>query len=239
VTRRYRAVLFDLFGTVVHFRAHPRTLAFEWLADELTRTCPGMDFDGFVAALHEVSRELEAVKRRDHFEVPSRERFRRALARLDPAGAHDDAAERLSLVHMAHLTAQTELPPDHSVLLRELAGRYRTGLVSNFDHAPTARAILATHAVAGCFEVIVVSDEHGRRKPHPAIFAAALAPLGVDAGKALYVGDTHADDVVGALEAGLDVAWINRRGAEVPAPRPTHVLGALTDLRAVLGRGDS
>jgi putative hydrolase of the HAD superfamily len=235
VNRPYRAVLFDLFGTVVHFRAQPRTMAFEWLGDELARTCPDLDFDRFVAALAEVSRELETVKRRTHVEVPSRERFRGALARLDPGGAHDAAAERLSLAHMAHLAAQTELPPDHSVLLRELAGRYRTGLVSNFDHAPTARAILATHAVAECFEVVVVSDEHGRRKPHPAIFAAALAPLGVGAGEALYIGDTHADDVVGALAAGLDVAWINRRGGEVPAPPPTHVLASFGELRGVLG----
>src|SRR5439155_9235244 len=103
-------------------------------------------------------------------------------------------AERLSLAHMAHLAAQTRLPAGHDAVLNDLGGRYRLGLVSNFDHAPTARRILADHGIARCFDPIVISDEVGRRKPHPAIFAVALRAIDVRADEALFVGDSVTDD---------------------------------------------
>jgi len=237
MTPRYRVVLFDLFGTIVHFRTPPSGAAgggaFDWLRGPLAATRPDLSIEAFGAALIEVSRELNAMRHPDHREVSSRERFRRALARL---GGDEQGAAALSRAHMAHLDAQTELPAAHASLLRELAPRYRIGLVSNFDHAPTARAILARHGVDGCFEITVISDDVGVRKPHPSIFATALEQLAAAPHEALYVGDTPADDIVGAYAAGLDVAWLNRRGAPPPDPAPTYTLTALTDLRRILLR---
>jgi HAD superfamily hydrolase (TIGR01549 family) len=242
VTRLYRVVLLDLFGTVVHFVTPPPGAArgtFDWLRAPLDAQRPGVAFDDFRRALLEVSAELLAARAPHHREVPSRERFRRALARADagtdPASpASTAAAEALSLAHMAHLAAQTEMPAAHVDLLHGLAQRYRVGLVSNFDHAPTARAVLLRHGVADCFHATVISDDFGRRKPHPAIFHAALERLGAQPDDALYVGDTAAEDVVGAQAAGVDVAWLNRHGEAPPDPPPTYTLRALTELRRVL-----
>lgn len=234
MTRSYRALLLDLFGTVVHFRSSPTAApAFTWLREPLARVCPGLALEPFVEALVAVSQEIAAARAPDYREVPSSERFRRALGRLMaavPAGA----ARTLSLAHMAHLSAQTELPAGHAALLRELAGHHRLALVSNFDHAPTARAILERFALVDCFGAVVISDEHGRRKPHPAIFRAALARLAVDTAATLYVGDSVEEDVVGARAVGLDVAWIDRRGRGKAEPPPTYVLPTLPDLRALL-----
>ncbi|MGH7789132.1 MAG: HAD family hydrolase [Candidatus Binatia bacterium] len=235
MARRYRVLLFDLFGTIVHFRT-PRPGAtgggaFEWLRAPLAAARPDLSIEAFAAALIDVSRELSATRHPDHREVSSRERFRRALAQL---GGDQRGAAALSLAHMAHINAQTELPVAHAPLLRELAPRYRIGLVSNFDHAPTARAILARHGVDGCFEVTVISDDVGVRKPHPSIFATALEALDATPGETLYVGDTPDDDIVGAYAAGLDVAWVNRRGAPPPDPAPTYTLTELAGLRRIL-----
>jgi putative hydrolase of the HAD superfamily len=54
-------------------------------------------------------------------------------------------------------------------------------------------------------EVAIVVDSHvvGIEKPDPAIFGFALEALGVDAARAVYVGDTVFFDVVGARAAGL------------------------------------
>jgi HAD superfamily hydrolase (TIGR01549 family) len=242
VTRAYRVVLLDLFGTVVHFVAPPSGAArgtFDWLRAPLGTHRPDLAFDDFRGALLEVGAELLAARAPDHCEVPSRERFRRALARAG-GGAHSaspasaDTAEALSLAHMAHLAAQTEMPPANVDLLRDLAQRYRVGLVSNFDHAPTARAILLRHGVYDCFHATLISDDFGRRKPHPSIFHAALDRLGAKPRDAIYVGDYPADDVVGAQAAGVDVAWLNRRGEAPPDPPPTYTLRELTELRQLL-----
>lgn len=227
MTRRYRAVVLDLFGTVVHFRTAPDpTVA--WLAAPFAAACPGAPFAAFRDALRAVSRALQAERGAEQREVPSRERFRRALAQLGVADLV--AAEALSRAHMAHLADQTWLPPGHGEVLAALAAEYRLGLVSNFDHAETAHAILARHGIAHHFAVALVSESFGRRKPHPAIFAAALAQLGVAPHEALFVGDSHADDVVGAHAAGLDVVWLQADAAPAPGPAPTY---RLVDLRAL------
>jgi len=239
VTRPYRVILFDMFGTVVRFVPPPGDArqTYEWLRAPLAQLHPGIGFEEFRVALLEVSAAIRAEREPHQHEVPSRQRFYRALTRFDARGALapvPEAAERLSLAHMAHLSSQTEMPRAHPELLQQLAGRYRLGLVSNFDHAPTARAILQRFDVHHRFETIVISDDFGRRKPHPSIFHAALQHVGAVPSEALYVGDSAADDVTGAQAAGIDVAWLNRYEDEPPDPPPTHMLRVLTDLRGVL-----
>jgi len=237
VTRAYRVVLFDLFGTVVHFVAPPPGATrgtYDWLRDPLAARRPAIPFDDFRSALLEVSAAISGERSPEHREIPSRERFLRALERFEP-GPDAVTAEALSLAHMAHLAERTAMPDAHPPLLRELGARYRLGLVSNFDHAPTAQSILARHGVHRCFDVTLISDDFGRRKPHPSIFQEALARLGATPAEALYVGDSAADDVIGAQGVGLDVAWINRSDEAPPNPPPTHQLRRLTELRSLLG----
>ena len=52
-------------------------------------------------------------------------------------------------------------------------------------------------------DAILLSSEVGKRKPHPAIFEAALATLGVSAHEAIHVGDRLEADVVGAARVGM------------------------------------
>jgi len=166
-------------------------------------------------------------------------RFERALSRLGvDAGVVADTARELSLAHMGHLAAMTFLPEGHLELLHELGAQHRLGLVSNFDHAPTARRILKDCGVSELFEVILISDEFGRRKPHRAIFEAALASLQVLPQQALFVGDNLTDDVGGARNAGIPVAWISDDGVEIPPGMavPDHTIDQLTQLRELIDR---
>ena len=241
-----RVLLFDLFGTVVHFASRvprveiagtPWRSTMHWLRDAAAHALPDVAFDDLLACLMAVTEEIVRARPPEYREVPSRERFRRALARLGVAERDAAAiAEQLSVAHMAHLAAQTVLPPGHIDVLQVLAERYRLALISNFDHAPTARRILAEHGVAAFFDPIVISDEFGRRKPHPAIFAAALAVAGARPDEAWFIGDSAGDDVVGAHNAGVPVVWVN--GARDPLPRdvplPEHVIAHLGELPALL-----
>jgi putative hydrolase of the HAD superfamily len=70
-------------------------------------------------------------------------------------------------------------------------------------------------------------------KPDPGIFLAAAALLGVEPGQVLHVGDDPALDMVGARDAGLRTAWINRQGEPWPAgmgPPPDLDLPDMTAL---------
>lgn len=242
-----RVLLFDLFGTVVHFAPHVPTIevagtrrrsTLHWLRDVVERELPEVEYDDLLAAVMRVTEELVRGRPPHYREVPSRERFRRALEQLGLTGERTPVlAERLSLAHMTHLAASTMLPAGHDTLLHVLGTRYRLGLVSNFDHAPTARRILADHGIARYFETIVISDEVGRRKPHPEIFATALKALGTSADDALFVGDSVSDDIVGAANAHLPVVWINAKNEALPpdVPAPQYVIADLRELRSIVG----
>ncbi|MFI5395622.1 MAG: HAD family hydrolase [Candidatus Binatia bacterium] len=241
-----RALLFDLFGTLVHFRPRVPTVeaagvpwrsAMHWLQEAAVRELPDVRFDDLLTALMRVTEEVIRQRPPEYREVPSRERFRRALLQLDIDAQQAPAlAERLSLVHMSHLASMTVLPPAHPRVLQQLAARYRLGLVSNFDHAPTARRILDDHGLTGFFEAIIISEDFGQRKPHPAIFEAALRTLEAAAEHALFIGDSLSDDVTGAQNAGLAVAWINAKHDPLPpgARAPDYVVAELSDLLTLL-----
>jgi putative hydrolase of the HAD superfamily len=52
-------------------------------------------------------------------------------------------------------------------------------------------------------DAAVFSSEVGKRKPHPAIYDAALSDLGVAPERALFVGDRLIEDVQGPAELGM------------------------------------
>ena len=123
--------------------------------------------------------------------------------------------------------------------LRELASRgYRLGIISNSNG--TLRDQLDRLGMSERFEMIVDSSEVGVEKPHPEIFQRALAQAGgVEADRALYVGDVYAIDVLGAAGAGMHSILFDPLGqhdqAALPAGAPAcRTLGSLEELTALL-----
>jgi nicotinate-nucleotide--dimethylbenzimidazole phosphoribosyltransferase len=79
--------------------------------------------------------------------------------------------------------------------LRSLAGTVRLAAVTNTSamRSDDVRGLLAAVGLADCFELIITSVDVGAAKPDPAPVRAALAQLGVAAGRALLVGDRTSD----------------------------------------------
>lgn len=243
----YRGVLFDLFGTLVRFdlarlpslelrgRRVPTTIA--GLEELLAAVAPGVGVVGFLDALMAVTRELALERACDHREHPSRERFQRALLHVGVAAeTAADGGVLLSRAHLALLAGATEYPASHRALVARAGATRRIGVVSNFDDTAAAYEILHRHDILGGLDGVVISESLGVRKPHALMMRQALVRIGLPADSVLFVGDTFAEDVVGAQRAGLDVAWIDRAGAGVPdgAEPPTHVVRRLEELAAVL-----
>jgi len=107
-----------------------------------------------------------------------------------------------------------ELFEDVLPVLEELrATGLRIAVVSNGIRDLTA--FVAHHQLD--VDAIVDSRTHGRVKPHPTIFQAALDLLGVAAADAVMVGDSIEEDVEGAQALGMRAILIDRedRHAEV------------------------
>lgn len=245
---RFAAVLFDLFDTLVRFdrgRLPPVTAdgrqvhsSAGVLYPALAAAFPEVSLAAFYEAFRWSYEEAERRRGADHREVPAPERLGFCYARLglDPARVPADLTERLLGLHMACLAAAAEPVPGCAEVLAWLAGRYRLGLVSNFDYTPTVHRILERAGIRDRFDAVVVSDAVGWRKPSAAIFHAAFARLGIQAAGGLFVGDRPEIDVAGAKGVGMAAAWFNPGGAPYPAglPAPDFHLARLTDLGAVL-----
>lgn len=247
--KRYKAVLFDLFNTVALWRPE-RMPKFTWdgetrpstmgaLREVIAREAPTLAFEVFYEAMLAANDELAERRQRELREITSVDRFRTALVKAGRPLSEETTrlALALSARHMELLSGATDIPAEHTALLERLAVTGPLALVSNFDHGPTARRIVERDGAAPFLDPIVISDDHGWRKPHPKIFTDTLEALGVDAGDALFVGDSVADDVTGAHGVGMDVAWVNARGESLPAgiPAPAYEVAAITALEDILG----
>ena len=94
-------------------------------------------------------------------------------------------------------------------MLCELAAAgIRIGLISNTQRCLTS--FQSHFELEGLIAATVSSFEHGRMKPHPSIFQAALDRLGVDAADAVMVGDSLRHDVEGAVRAGMRGVLLHR-----------------------------
>jgi putative hydrolase of the HAD superfamily len=153
----------------------------------------------------------------------------------------DELARFLEGEHAAWEPARRMGDSTHA-LLDSLSERgLRTGLVSNaFDPGWLLHNDLERMGLAERLDVAVFSSEVGMRKPHEAIFAAALGRLGVAPERALFVGDRRFEDVRGAKEVGMRTVqayWFradeDERGleADFEAFTPMDVLNIVRRLR--------
>lgn len=82
------------------------------------------------------------------------------------------------------------------------------------------------------FETVVYASYDTAAKPDAEPFEVALARLGVDAGRAVYVGDTYGADVVGAAEAGLDAVMVG----DLPDDAPVEPVATVATPGELVGR---
>jgi FMN phosphatase YigB (HAD superfamily) len=246
---RYAAVLFDLFDTLVLFDAGRMPLveiegkrvhtSASLLHRRLAEDAPGITLEACYGALGASWREAERLRALDFREVPAPARFRDFLRRLglDPDGVPPQLIEDLIDTHRGALGRAAEFPAHHGPLLRDLGERAQLAVVSNFDYTPTAHDILERAGVLDLFQTVVVSDAVGWRKPHPEIFARALADLGVRPSEALFVGDRADIDVVGAQRMGMPSVWINREAQALPPgiTPPDYEVRDLSELAGIVG----
>jgi len=93
-------------------------------------------------------------------------------------------------------------------VLDVLRARYPLAIVTDAQSA-YARAELHKVGLLSYFDPIIISGDHGYRKPDRRLFQLALDGMGVAAANALYVGNDMFRDIYGAREAGLATVLFN------------------------------
>jgi putative hydrolase of the HAD superfamily len=124
----------------------------------------------------------------------------------DPAGSRACATD---MVRQWERHENFALYEDALPVLEELRRHgLKIGLVSNGQR--DLEEFAAHHALE--VDAIVGSKAHGRIKPHPSIFVAALRALEVAPDEAAMVGDSYEDDIEGARALGMQAILLDRDG---------------------------
>ena len=137
-------------------------------------------------------------------EIEYPELVRECLGSLGAQVDEDELERFLEAEHAAWEPARLIGDSTHALLdvLRDRG--LKTGLVSNaFDPPALLHRDLEQMGLGERLDVAVFSSETGKRKPHPAIFEEAIGRLGVEAGRAVFVGDRRFEDMRGAKELGM------------------------------------
>ncbi len=184
--RTYRAVIFDLFGTLVApYQRWPELIpGFATLLEidanifdhKWTSTAVGRDTGGFRTA------ELA---------------IEHCVQQLGLAATRDQVARAAALQQHNVRLALTQTRPEMLRVLKLLREqRYRTGLISNCDNDTVV--LWPETPFLSAFDATIFSCDVGMMKPDPRIYTLACERLGVPPSQAVFIDDN--EEFVAAAE---------------------------------------
>lgn len=207
---RYRAVLFDWRGTLVHIPepAWHVTRALESIGRPVERDV----VDGVVARIRTAAEAPEFIEAERHVDSSAELHRPISMRMFERAGLDDELADALYRVEWDK-TSRPLYPDVPEVLAGVRALGVKIALVSDihFD----VRADCVEQGIDALIDAYVLSFEHGFQKPDRRMFQMALDALGVEAGEALMVGDWAATDG-GAVSIGITTLILPRPIGPVP-----------------------
>ena len=236
------AVLFDVGGTLLRGRPEvsPRALSLAQLTSRFgPRDWYGSLLDADLLTEMLVDDPTEPMRQR------TLEAVRRWLESRQPTSDEPLDLDELRRVIVVPGSVSGELAPGAREALGSCrAHGLRTVLVSNtlWSASEDFQSDLGALGLEGLIDGVVTSHTVGYRKPHRAIFDAALAIAGVHARDAAMVGDEPYQDVFGAQRIGIRAVWLRpneRRAIPVGEPdgfaiTPDAQIESLAELPEVL-----
>jgi len=193
-----RAVLFDLDGTLFD---RPTSV----------RRCIEAQYNGFPQILGEVPEERYVsrfLELEEHGYVPKEVVYLQLANELSlPSGSSDVLYTDFYARYHRYAIGFPEL---HSTLQRLSAQSLSLAIITNGGEAHQ-RATIRALGIEPYFDVILISEAVGIRKPDPRIFALACERLRVELSEAVFVGDHPSVDIQGARSSGMRSVWRRAR----------------------------
>ena len=217
---RITHVLFDFFGTLVDYSASRVDQGFEGSHRLLRHLGAELAYADFLDAWSSISTEFDKRSARDDREYAMADvgaAFLAGALGREPAVTE---VEAFVVQYLGEWNTGVRYRLGIEDLLGELASEYRLAVVTNTQDTFLVPGHLAAMGLTSLFEAVITSVEVGWRKPHPKIYATALAAVGVSASSAVFVGDSYAPDFLGPEQVGMTAFLIDpQRRAPVPDSR--------------------
>ncbi len=239
-SQRITTVFFDLDETLIEH---------SWIAADLIQSfydahpeaMASVDPGDFGAALRSNANAMwEGMFNVRATEEPARvAMFKNTLnaVQADPA-----LAESMANVFEDYMLKTTRPSPGAEHVLDTLrSAGVRVAIITNGFQAMQTRKI-AHHGFRDRVDHVIISETVGAHKPDPRIFEYALEKTGGVAEESVHIGDHLANDIAGAIGAGLRAALYDPLGErvadieqELNGKTPTYVLSRLEDILPIAG----
>ncbi|MCB0400576.1 MAG: YjjG family noncanonical pyrimidine nucleotidase [Flavobacteriales bacterium] len=215
--RKYEHIFFDLDRTLWHFEENSnkvlRDIYQEFGLQELIPTA-----ELFIDHYKRINEELWVLYRENKITKDTL-RWKRFGDTLRCFQLEDSAlADRIGDYYIYHSPRQTELLPYTREVLDYLHGKgYKLHIISNgFEEVQYIK--MQESAINHYFDVVVLSEKAGVKKPHPYIFKKALKLAGALPVNSLMIGDDFYADILGAKRIGMDQIYFNFDQEQAPEP---------------------
>lgn len=231
---RIKAVVFDLYGTLINIRTDegdPRV--YEEVSKFLGYNHVNVGAEELRDSYLRKIREHLSKSKEDHPDVNVMKVFTEIL--------HEYGEGRMELrlpLYTARLfrslTRRVFEPfPGVYGMLERLRDQYSLGLLSDAQRCYTEPEIRELK-LDWFFDLMLLSSDHGHRKPEPKYFRQALDSLGVRASDAVYVGDNPQRDLVGAKRAGMRMVLVRSTDREYEGYAADAAIADIAELEPVL-----
>lgn len=152
-----------------------------------------------------------------------------AICRLLKEAGEDKTLADQAFAHYFAARQKVHLFDDSLPALKRLSKKLPLAAITN------GNADLKTIGLENYFQGTIAAHEIGAIKPDKRLFEAAVQLLGVAPESILHIGDDIQSDVIGALQAGMQSAWLNRQGSstkqlEKLSLKPQYIVRNLSEL---------
>ncbi|SHK84006.1 HAD-IA family hydrolase [Rhodothermus profundi] len=200
-----RFIYFDLDDTLLDHRAAEQAALADVKA-AFPDVFAHVPLEKLLHTYHTINTELWKQYQQGTIDRPAlmHARFARLI---DALALRNVTPDQLNACYMDRYRQHWRWTPGARDAFLTIAKHFPVGILTNgfaaVQHAKLARfPELRQHTRA-----LVISEEVGVAKPHPALFAQAARAAATEPAAILYVGDSFGSDVVGAQNAGWQVAW--------------------------------
>jgi len=205
---KHKHVFFDLDRTLWDFDKNSSD-ALARLFVELNLIDAGIDNqDSFIKIYQKVNEECWKAYRHGLLEKEEL-RFRRFALAFERFGVFDEKlAKRMGDGYVDLSPTLTGLVDGTMDTLDYLGSKYDLHIITNgfkeVQHIKIDNSGIGHH-----FKQVVISEDVGQKKPHPAVFDFALKASNARAEESIMIGDDLEADILGARDAGWDQVYFN------------------------------
>jgi len=227
--KKYQHLFFDLDRTLWDFESNSALALQEIYREQNLEARTTKPFDKF----HKTYKSVNAFYWGQYMQGEiSKETLRsvRFIKTLESLGVKDvQLGTTMGQHYIDKSPYQTTLFPNTIETLENLKEKgYKMHIITNgFKEVQYIK--LDKSKLAPFFDIVIVSEEFGKNKPHPSIFKHAIERANTSFDKSLMIGDSLEADLRGAQNVNMDQVFFNPE-KKIHTYKFTHEINKMNDL---------